>query len=69
MEKKYPYFTEEHEMIRETTRDFVQKEIIPHVDEWEEKEEYDMAAFRKMGELGLLGLRVEEEYGGGGADY
>jgi len=69
LEKKYPMFTEEHEMIRQTTKEFVEKEVAPHVDEWEEKEEYDISAFRKMGELGLLGLRVEEEYGGGGADY
>jgi len=69
VEGKYPYFTEEHEMLRQSVREFVEKEVAPHVDEWEEQEEYSMDAFRKMGEMGLLGLRVPEEYGGGGSDY
>ena len=69
MEKKYPMFTEEHDMLRQSVREFVEKEVTPYVDEWEEKEEYSMDAFRKMGELGLLGLRVPEECGGGGTDY
>src|SRR5450756_3005655 len=62
-------FTEEHDMLRQSVREFVENEVTPYVDEWEEKEEYSMDAFRKMGELGLLGLRVPEEYGGGGTDY
>lgn len=62
-------FTEEHELIRQTTREFVEKEVTPFTEEWEQKGEYDISAFRKMGELGLLGLRVDEKYGGGGADY
>ncbi|MBK5093168.1 MAG: acyl-CoA dehydrogenase family protein [Actinobacteria bacterium] len=62
-------FTEEHDMLRQSVREFVEKEVTPYVDEWEEKEEYSMDAFRKMGELGLLGLRVPEECGGGGTDY
>jgi len=69
LEKKYPMFTEEHDMLRQSVREFVENEVTPYVDEWEEKEEYSMDAFRKMGELGLLGLRVPEEYGGGGTDY
>jgi acyl-CoA dehydrogenase len=69
LEKKYPMFTEEHDMLRQSVKEFVEKEVTPYVDEWEEKEEYSMDAFRKMGELGLLGLRVPEEYGGGGTDY
>jgi len=69
VEKKYPMFTEEHELLRQAVSEFVEKEVTPYVEEWEEKEEYDAAAFRKMGELGFLGLRVPEEYGGGGTDY
>ena len=69
MEKKYPMFTEEHDMLRQSVREFVENEVTPYVDEWEEKEKYSMDTFRKMGELGLLGLRVPEEYGGGGTDY
>jgi len=69
LEKKYPMFTEEHEILRQSIREFVEKEITPRVDEWEEAETYDMDVFRKMGELGFLGLRAPEEYGGGGGDY
>ena len=69
MEKKYPYFTEEHDMLRQSVREFVEKEVTPFVEEWEEQEAYSMDTFKKMGEMGLLGLRVPEEYGGGGADY
>lgn len=69
MEKKYPMFTDEHDMLRQSVREFVEKEVTPKVDEWEEKEAYDIEAFRKMGELDFLGLRVPEEYGGGGTDY
>jgi acyl-CoA dehydrogenase len=69
LEKKYPMFTEEHEILRQSIREFVEKEITPRVDEWEKAETYDMDVFRKMGELGFLGLRAPEEYGGGGGDY
>ena len=69
VEKKYPYFTEEHELLRQSVREFVEKEITPVVEEWEEQEAYSMDTFKKMGEMGFLGLRVPEEYGGGGADY
>lgn len=69
MEKKYPMFTEEHEMLRQTVRDFVEREVTPFIEQWEADQAYSIDAFRRMGELGLLGLRVPEEYGGGGADY
>ncbi|MBU4194604.1 MAG: acyl-CoA dehydrogenase family protein [Actinobacteria bacterium] len=62
-------FTEEHDMLRQSVRDFAEKEVAPYVDEWEENETYDMNTFKKMGDLGFLGLRVPEEYGGGGTDY
>ena len=52
-------------MLRQSVREFVDKEVAPHVDGWEEAGEYDMAAFRKMGELGFLGLRMPEKLGGG----
>ncbi len=69
MEKKYLYFTEEHEMLRQSIREFCDKELAPKAEEWEQNEAYDMAAFKRMGELGFLGLRAPEEYGGGGGDY
>ncbi len=63
-------WTPEHDMLRQTVRSFVDKEINPHVDEWEEAgifPAHDL--FKKAGDLGLLGLSRPEEYGGGGLDY
>ncbi len=65
----FPPFTEEHEMFRKTIRNFVEKEINPHVEEWEEAGEAPLHdLFKKMGELGFLGLSYPEEYGGMNAD-
>jgi citronellyl-CoA dehydrogenase len=64
------YFTKEHEMVRKAIRDFVNKEINPYVDEWEEKgiaPLHDL--FKKMGDLGFLGMRYDQKYGGEGLDY
>ncbi|MFH1738923.1 MAG: acyl-CoA dehydrogenase family protein [bacterium] len=69
MGERYPYFTEEHEMFRKTVRDFVQKELAPHAEEWDKAEEFPRDVFIKMGELGLLGIRYPEEYGGSGLGY
>ncbi|MFQ5577002.1 MAG: acyl-CoA dehydrogenase family protein, partial [Anaerolineae bacterium] len=64
------YFSEEHDMFRQTVRKFVEAEINPHVDEWETARIFPARAlFKKMGDLGFLGLSYPEEYGGGGADY
>ncbi len=63
------YFTEEHEAIRKAVREFVNKEIIPYVEEWEEATEFPLSVFKKLGELGILGIRYPEKYGGGGSDY
>ncbi|MBC7107067.1 MAG: acyl-CoA dehydrogenase family protein, partial [Firmicutes bacterium] len=64
-----PYFTEEHEALRRTIRRFVEKELQPHADRWEEEGEFPSEVFRRLGELGFLGLRYPEEYGGQGGDY
>ena len=69
MTARNPYFTEEHEMFRKTVRDFVQKELVPHAEEWDEAEEFPREVFTRMGELGLLGIRYPEEYGGSNLDY
>ncbi|MCL4868919.1 MAG: acyl-CoA dehydrogenase family protein [Anaerolineae bacterium] len=64
------YFTKEHDMFREMVRKFVQSEINPYVEEWEAERIFPAhQLFKKMGDLGLLGLSYPEEYGGGGADY
>jgi acyl-CoA dehydrogenase len=64
-----PTFTDEHEMLRRTVRAFVEKEVVPHVDAWEETGRIPRAFWRRLGELGLLGLEFPTEYGGGGGDF
>ena len=64
-----PPFTAEHEELRETVRRFVVKEIEPHVSEWEEKREFPRELYTRCGELGLLGLKFPEEYGGQGGTH
>ena len=62
-------FSEDHELFRESLRRFVQEEILPHVEEWEEKEKTPRSLFEQMGELGFLGAEYPTEYGGGGAEF
>ena len=64
-----PYFTEDHDQIRKSIRKFVEKEVTPYVDEWEEVGEFPKEMVKRMGELGFLGLRFPEEVGGQGGDY
>ena len=66
---KHPMFSEEHDIFRDTVRRFVEKELAPHAEEWEEAEEFPSSVFSRMGELGLLGLNYPVEYGGQGADF
>ena len=65
----YPQFTEEHKMFRRTVRDWCQKELHPNADEWEANRLFPNEVFKKAAELGLLGIRVPEEYGGLGLDW
>ncbi len=60
--------TEEHKMIRKMTRQFAEKEVAPIAAEMDEKGEVPFENIKKMGELGLLGLTVSEDYGGAGMD-
>jgi acyl-CoA dehydrogenase len=62
-------FSEEHEMLRRTVRAFVEKEITPHVAEWEDAGRVPRELWRKLGAQGLLGLEFPSEYGGAGADF
>src|SRR5215470_6650984 len=66
--RKHFIFTDEHEALRESIRSFAIKELAPHAEEWEETTFPD-SVFRRMGELGFLGLDKPEEYGGQGGDY
>lgn len=63
------YFNEDHEMFRQTVRDFVQKEVAPFINKWEEEEKIPREIFLRMGELGLLGINFPEEYGGTNNDF
>ncbi len=66
--RKHFIFTDEHEQLRESIKNFAIKELAPHAAEWEETTFPD-SVFTRMGELGLLGLDKPEEYGGQGGDY
>lgn len=59
-----PYYTDEHEQLREQVRRFVQREIMPNIEAWEEAAEFPRALYGKAAELGLLGLGYPEELGG-----
>ncbi|MCG8335429.1 MAG: acyl-CoA dehydrogenase family protein [Proteobacteria bacterium] len=64
------YFTKEHNQVRKAVRDFVKKEINPYVDEWEEQGMTPLHdLFKKMGDLGFLGIRYDPKWGGQGLDY
>ena len=58
----------EHEMIRQAARDFAQKEIAPIAAEFDESGDFPAKTIRKMGDMGLMGIEVPEEYGGAGMD-
>jgi alkylation response protein AidB-like acyl-CoA dehydrogenase len=60
---------EEQKMVRDMVRDFAQKEVAPRAALVDKTEEFPAENIRKMGELGLLGLPLPEQYGGGGGDY
>ena len=61
-------FSEEHLMIRQAARDFAQSELLPGVIERDEHQKFPAEQVKKMGELGFLGMMVNEKYGGGGLD-
>jgi alkylation response protein AidB-like acyl-CoA dehydrogenase len=64
----HPIFTEEHQRLRGEIRRFVETELAPHTEEWE-RTTFPDSVFRRMGELGYLGLDKPVEYGGQGLDY
>jgi acyl-CoA dehydrogenase len=61
-------FSDEHAMLRKSIRAFVEKEVTPHVREWEDAGRIPRSLWRRLGELGFLGLEFPTEYGGGGGD-
>lgn len=63
------YFTEEHELFRQSLRAFLEKEAIPHIDQWEKDGRISRDIWTKMGDMGFLGLSYPEKYGGKGLDF
>jgi acyl-CoA dehydrogenase len=64
-----PPFTDEHAELRESVARFVEREIAPHVTEWEAAREFPRELYERCGELGFLGLKYPTELGGQGGDY
>ncbi len=58
------YFDESHQLVRDAVRRFVEREILPHIDEWEEAEEFPRELYLKAGAAGILGIGYPERYGG-----
>src|SRR4051812_49934318 len=59
-------FSEQHELLRQSVRDYCAREIRPHAREWDESERFPLEIVPRLAELGLLGIRVPEAYGGAG---
>jgi acyl-CoA dehydrogenase len=64
-----PPFSDEHEDLRQSARGFIERELTPHAQQWEEDRWFPNEVFPKMAAQGLLGLKYPEEYGGQGGDY
>lgn len=62
-------YTEEHRLFRKQVRQFAEKELLPHVEEWEKDELFPNWVFKRAGELGILGAHYPEDCGGSGGDY
>ncbi|MBC7798758.1 MAG: acyl-CoA dehydrogenase family protein [Pyrinomonadaceae bacterium] len=62
-------FTEEHKALQATVREFAQNEVAPYIKEWDEKQHFERSILDKMGDLGLLGVCIPENYGGANFDY
>jgi acyl-CoA dehydrogenase len=63
------YLTEEHQQFRKTFKDFLDKEVMPNIDAWEEQGQLPKDIFLKFGEMGFFGLTQEEKYGGSNLDF
>src|SRR5271166_5008804 len=64
-----PPFTDEHEALRESARGFIERELTPHAQRWEQEQWFPDEVFARLAEQGLLGLKYPVEYGGQGGDY
>jgi acyl-CoA dehydrogenase len=64
-----PPFTDEHEQLRTSARGFIERELTPHAQQWEQEHWFPNEVFSILAAQGLLGLKYPEEYGGQGGDY
>lgn len=62
-------YSEEQELLRKTVRQFVDKEIMPYIREWDEKQFFEVKILKRLADLGLMGVCIPEAYGGSGMDY
>lgn len=62
-------FTDEQELLRKTVRNFVDREIMPYIKEWDEKQHFESSILTRLADLGLMGVCIPEQYGGSGMDY
>ncbi|MBF6652212.1 acyl-CoA dehydrogenase [Flavobacterium columnare] len=62
------YFTEDHQLFRESFRDFLQKEVVPHIEKWEKEGTIERFIWKKFGDMGFFGLNYPEAYGGSNLD-
>ena len=58
------YFDESHRLVRDSVRRFVEREILPHINDWEEAEEFPRELYLKAGAAGILGIGYPEAFGG-----
>ena len=65
----FPYFTEEHELIRQTVKRFCREEIAPYAEQWDHAGIFPRELFKKAADLGLFGIRIHPEWGGSGQDW
>jgi citronellyl-CoA dehydrogenase len=66
---EFPYFTEEHELIRQTVARFCKEEIAPYAAEWDDEGIFPRELFTKAGALGMFGIRIDPKWGGSGQDW
>ena len=62
------YFNQDHQLFRQSVRQFIEKEVIPNASTWESERQIPKSIFQKMGDLGYLGINFSEDYGGTNAD-
>jgi alkylation response protein AidB-like acyl-CoA dehydrogenase len=66
---EFPYFTDEHTLIRQTVKRFCLEEIAPHSEKWDDEGIFPREIFRQAAELGLFGIRIDPKWGGSGLDW